>query len=155
HANAETLYQITQRMDANTGIRDKVLRFLAVAGVTLDEIRIDPDKAIEAVYAFYRKQGKTDSWIDARIKSKLARIEFTSSFTLCLKDKPQPKYYGIITNTMRLSLWKRTTRTLLTQMGLSKDANLRDHMPEIGLLYETINERTTAYRLGNEKKLTF
>jgi hypothetical protein len=48
HANAEILYQITQRMDVTTGIRDKVLRFLAQAGVVVDEMRVDPDKIIEA-----------------------------------------------------------------------------------------------------------
>jgi hypothetical protein len=155
HADAQTLYQITQRMDANTGLRDRVLRFLAAAGVILDEIRIDPDKAIEAVYAYYRKQGKNDSWIDARIKSKLARIAFTQAFTLCLKHKPQPRHFGIITNTMRRGLWRRDTQTLLKEMGLSKEDNLRDHMPEIGLLYETINERTTAFQLEKQNNLEF
>src|SRR5262249_983585 len=33
HANAEGLYLITQRMDASTGIRDEVLKYLAKAGV--------------------------------------------------------------------------------------------------------------------------
>ncbi len=40
-ATAEGLYRITQRMDAETGIRNKVLAYLAKAGVLVDEQRIE------------------------------------------------------------------------------------------------------------------
>jgi len=46
HADAETLYRITQRMDVQTGLRDDVLKFLAKSGVVIDEIRIDPDRPL-------------------------------------------------------------------------------------------------------------
>lgn len=45
YANAETLYMITQRMQANSGNRDAVLLFLARSGVVLDELVRDPGKA--------------------------------------------------------------------------------------------------------------
>lgn len=41
YADAETLYRITQRMDANTGLRSTILDYLAAAGVKLDEQRIE------------------------------------------------------------------------------------------------------------------
>jgi hypothetical protein len=62
YAQAEKLYQITQRMDANTGLRNAVLKFLAGAGVVVDEQRIDPDKALDAAIEAYRRQGKSEKW---------------------------------------------------------------------------------------------
>src|SRR5260221_97753 len=47
HADAETLYRITQRMDVNTGLRDTILNYLAKAGVKLDEYRRDPQTMID------------------------------------------------------------------------------------------------------------
>jgi len=52
------LYAITQRMDASTGIRNKVLAYLVDAGVALDEMRRDPGLAIDAGIAGYKRQGK-------------------------------------------------------------------------------------------------
>lgn len=46
-ADAETLYLITQRMQANSGNRDAILLYLAKAGVKLDELINNPDKAEE------------------------------------------------------------------------------------------------------------
>jgi hypothetical protein len=47
YADAEALYRITQRMDANTGLRNKILAYLAAAGVAVDEIIRDPYTAQE------------------------------------------------------------------------------------------------------------
>src|SRR5579859_4330293 len=60
YAKAETLYQITQRMDVHSGLRDDVLEFLAKSGVVLDEMRIDREQAIDAAIEAYKRQGKSD-----------------------------------------------------------------------------------------------
>src|SRR5579859_4060817 len=79
HTDGEGLYRITQRMDVNTGLRDRILNDLANSGAFVDgqridairppqevidePIAVDPEKLIQAVIAFYRRRGKTDSWI--------------------------------------------------------------------------------------------
>jgi len=50
HADALTLYSITQRMEANSGSRDSVLVYLAKAGVILDELMRNPAQA-EAMFS--------------------------------------------------------------------------------------------------------
>jgi hypothetical protein len=82
HVNAQTLYYITQRMDANTGVRDAVIDYLAKAGVLVDEIRKDPQAAADALTNIaarreYRKmieEGFTHEeaiqWLDIRDKQK-------------------------------------------------------------------------------------
>lgn len=47
-ADAETLYLITQYLEANSGVRDEVLLYLAKSGVVLDEMIRNPEKAAEA-----------------------------------------------------------------------------------------------------------
>jgi hypothetical protein len=145
HADAETLYRITQRMDANTGIREAVLHFLARAGVVVDEFRIDPEKAIEAAIEAYRRMGKTDAWISWRLRGKLARNKFTASLKQALRTSPKDVHYAIITDTMRKGLWKRNTETLKKEMGLKKNDSLRDNFSLIALSYETIAEEMSTY----------
>lgn len=155
YAQAEALYQITQRMDAQTGIRDKVLQYLARAGVIFDEVRIDPDKAIDAALAAYRRQGKTDKWIETRLRSKFIRTEFTSAFRKSMRELPQKRHYALITDEMRLGVWKRTTATLREQMGLKKPDSLRDNQSGIALAYETLAEEISAFELNQKEDLSF
>src|SRR5260221_520874 len=54
HADAEALYRITQRMDANTGLRDQILNYLAKSSVVLDDMRRDPEQAAEMLGTMYK-----------------------------------------------------------------------------------------------------
>jgi hypothetical protein len=154
-ANATVLYQITQRMDANTGLRDKVLKFLAQAGVVIDEFRIDPEQAIDAAIEAYRRIGKSEEWIAVRIQSKVVRLRFTGAFKHALKGDPQRWHYGAITDAMRLGLWKRNTNTLRKQLGLKENANLRDHQSMLAVSYELLAETISATELEMNQNLPF
>ncbi len=166
-ATAEGLYIITQRMDAETGLRDRILRFLAKAGVVVDEARVDPDgllaqvvgknpdRVIEAVIEFYRKRGDADEWIASRILSVQTRKWFVSEFQRSLLFPPASPLFGKITNTMRRGVWKRDTGTLKKEMNLKENDSLRDHMPGLALTYEMIAENASAYVLSFKHGLTF
>jgi hypothetical protein len=155
HANAETLYQITQRMDVNTGIRDKVLRFLAGAGVVVDEMRVDPDKIIETAIAEYKRRGKSDQWIKARLISTTVRVFFTEAFTKAQRTKPSAIQYAIITDTLRFGLWKRNTKTIRKQLNITNAENVRDHLTLFGLMYEAIAEERSGVALKHEQQISF
>jgi hypothetical protein len=155
YAQAETLYQITQRMDANTGLRNAVLKFLASAGVEVDEQRIDPDKAIDAAVAGYRRQGHSEKWIQTRILSKLARLYFTASFTKSLRSKPHKWQYAVITDEVYLGLWKRSTSVIKAQMGLKKNDSLRDNQSALALSYQMVAENMSGHKLDQKQELIF
>ncbi len=167
HATAEGLYIITQRMDAETGLRNRILRFLAKAGVVVDEARVDPDgllaqvvgtnpdRVIEAVIEFYRKRGDADEWIASRILSVQTRKWFVAEFQRSLLFPPASPLFGKITNTMRRGVWKRDTATLKKEMNLKENDSLRDHMPGLALTYEMIAENASAYVLSFKHGLTF
>jgi hypothetical protein len=155
HVTDESLYRITQRMRAETGIRDQVLQFLAKAGVVIDEYRIDPERAIDAAIAAYKRMGKTDRWIEQRLRNKLGRNQFTAAFKQALRVNPHHMQYAIITDEMRQGLWKRTTKTLKVELGLKEKDNLRDHLSEIALSYETLAEQISARELNQRNDLEF
>jgi hypothetical protein len=106
HTDAEGLYRITQRMDVNTGLRDRILNYLAASGAYVDGQRIDairppqaaidepvtddPEKLIQAVINFYRRRGKTDSWIAVRMQGTVQRNRFTEAFQRALRISPHP-----------------------------------------------------------------
>jgi hypothetical protein len=152
---AESLYLITQRMDANTGLRNNVLQFLAKSGVVIDEMRIDPEKALDAAIEAYRRQGKSEAWIQTRIMGKVQRLYFTSAFKKSLRTAPSQWQYALITDEMRLGVWKRSTATIREQMGLKKSDNLRDHQSALALNYEMLAENMSAYELEQKRDLTF
>jgi len=155
HANAETLYRLTQRMDAQTGLRDDVLKFLAKSGVVIDEIRIDPDRAIDAAIEAYKRQGKSDRWIEARLQGKVQRVRFTAAFRKSMRTDPSQWQYAIITDEMRLGLWKRNSAVLRKQMGLQKRDNLRDHQSRLAILYEALAEEVSSVELDQKSDLAF
>ncbi|MEP7287415.1 MAG: hypothetical protein ABI947_16785 [Chloroflexota bacterium] len=151
---AETLYLITQRLRANTGLRDSVLTYLAKAGVVVDEIRIDPDKAIDAAIEAYRRLGKSEAWIQTRIVSKVARLYFTAAFHKSMR-KANRSHYGIITNDVYYGLWKRSAAKVKEEMGLRAKDNLRDHQPIMALSYQLVAENLAAVGLEQRENLEF
>lgn len=155
YADAETLYLITQRMDANTGIRNAVLKFLAAAGVEIDEYRIEPSQAIEAAIRAYERMGKTPEWIATRIKSIITRNAFTKAFQKCQRVPPEQRHYQLITDTLRVGLWKRNSATLRKQLGLAAGTNIRDHLSELALTYEMLVEQASTYQLDQKTGLDF
>ncbi|HLY26777.1 MAG TPA: hypothetical protein VKQ72_10590 [Aggregatilineales bacterium] len=154
-ADAEALYRITQRMDAQTGLREDVLKFLAKSGVVIDEIRIDPDKAIDAAIEAYKRQGKSDRWIQIRVESKIQRVKFTTAFRKSMRTSPQQWQYAVVTDEMRLGLWKRTTAVLKEQLELKKNDSLRDHQSDIAIAYELLTERISTFELDQKNDLEF
>jgi hypothetical protein len=166
-ATAETLYQITQRMDANTGVRDRVLRYLAHAGVIVDEARFDPNSLIgkafgsnpglvlEAGIQMYRDQGKSDAWIVNRILGTQTRKIFTATFQKSLRKPASGWQYGQITDTMRVALWKRNTARLKKDLGLLENGSVRDNMTVLALSYELLAENLSAAALDQESDLEF
>ncbi len=166
-AAAEALYLITQRMDANTGVRDRVLRYLAFAGVLVDEVRLDPtsilgkafgptpDLMIEAAIETYRAQGKSDAWIASRLLGIQTRKIFTAAFQNSLRGQASSYQYAQITDTMRIGVWKRNTATIRKELGLGKSANVRDNMSMLALSYELLAENLSAVALDQHQDLEF
>ena len=168
HTDAEGLYRITQRMGVNTGLAQRILDFLAAAGAIVDGQRIEalrpqpeideptvanPDQVLKSVINTYRRMGKPDQWIAARIQSAVGRKRFVEAFQQALRVRPSSFQFAEITDTMRKGLWKRSTQQLRDEIGISSKANLRDHLTMLGLLYESVAEEISSASLNTKTQL--
>lgn len=129
-ADAETLYLITQRMDVNTGLRNRILAFLAKAGVEVDRRR--------------RMQAHDPLWLKSRQETKHDRKELTGAFSIHVIDAT-PLHYAQATDAVYEGLYDgRKAKVLKQQMGLEAKANLRDYQTRQALNLQGLVEATAA-----------
>jgi hypothetical protein len=155
HATHSALYQITQRMDANTGLRDLILTYLADTGVEFDDMRLDPDKALEIAIEGYRRQGKSERWITARVTGKIKRAKFTAALKNAVYEYLSTYHYAAATDDIYMGLWERTSAQLKTELNLPANANLRDNQPMLALTYQGLAEEVASQKLGDRPVLSW
>jgi hypothetical protein len=138
--------------------------YLSEAGAFVDLVRrepdtllsaLSPDEAIDAAIEAYRRQGKDDRWISARITGKIKRVQFTAALKAAVRDVLTKPQYGQATDEVYKGLWGRTAVYLRKEMGLPPKASLRDHQPALALSYQTLAEDVAAQKLGDQSELTW
>ena len=146
-ATDKGLYAITQRMDTNTGIRNKVLAYLVDAGVALDEMRRDPGIAIDAGVAAYKRQGKSDEWIEARNSGKIKRNEMTEA--AYKTHETHAPAYGTLTDTEYRVLFGAPKSDLVKALSMSSadSARFRDHLGKFAITALETAESGAAMRM--------
>lgn len=125
YANAETLYQITQYMDSTTGIRAHILKYLAKAGVKLDEMRV----ADSAPMLTERAKG-----VPVR-NGLMAAAKDTH-----INNRP---LYGVLTDTQYKALFGMVAKQLETELG----GKVRDKLGDLALSAIRSAEDTATYGL--------
>jgi hypothetical protein len=168
YATDKILYLIAQHLRATKSRQAlaSIKRFLAEAGVFVDQVRLDPntivssgamtpDQAIDAAIQAYRAQGKDDKWIRARIEGKIKRNLFTAALNAAVAEALSPRQYATATDDIYVGLWGRTSAYLKGELKLPKNANLRDHQPTLALDYQRIAEGVAAQKLGDRSELSW
>ncbi|MBI5930206.1 MAG: hypothetical protein HY862_12920 [Chloroflexi bacterium] len=162
------LYLIAQYLRA-TKARPQlsaIQKFLSEAGAFVDAVRlepdtvitsgaIDPDDAIDAAIEAYRRRGKDDRWISARLAGKVKRAKFTSALKAAVYEMLTQIHYAIATDDIYQGLWGRTAAYLKDELDLPKKASLRDNQPTLALTYQGIAEEVAAQKLGDETELSW
>lgn len=91
---------------------------------------IDPGKAVDRGIKGYRKQGRSDTWIDQRVKSKLS----WTSLTDVLKEHEVTKYgYARCADSLNVPIVGDTAKVVKREQGLKKHDSLRDIQDEVTL----------------------
>ncbi len=146
-ASDVTLYQIAQRMDANTGIRNDVLEYLAKAGAYVDLLRQDPEGAREAITVHRQTNalasGKTEAWITARELGIQARNHCTAAI---VKSNPNTNI-AETTNTTYRNVLGQDASGLRQTLGLGPRQNPRDNLSLVALSYLQVTEASIATTL--------
>ena len=74
----------------------------------------------------YQIQGRTDDWIEKRIRSIVVRKELTSEWKK--RGVKEGQDFAVLTNVISQATFGMHTRNLMKYKGLGKSHNLRDHM---------------------------
>lgn len=102
------------------------------------------DRTIER----YRLEGKSESWIEARIQGIVTRKEFVQALTAAVLNAPPTIYLDAIEKLYK-GLWDRTTAQLRGELKIDKKANPRDHFGKYALIYTRIAEEVSTEKLGH------
>lgn len=127
---------------------DEVKQYLAKAGVKMDEYRLNPESAVNDAMGQYHIEGKSDSWVEARIQSVITRKQFTDALKDVVINAPA-NLYSAGTEQIYAGLWQMTTAQLRGELGLKPKQNVRDAFGEYALIYTRLAEMVSTEQLRN------
>ncbi len=131
--------------------------WLAQVGAEQLETGGDPEEelkaALDRVGGKYRRQGKTDTWIEARIQGIITRKLFVEALKAAVINAPSALYAQATDNLYR-GLWERTTDELRSQLNLTPRQNPRDSFGKYALIYTRLAEMVATNKLDNLEIVT-
>lgn len=111
---------------------------------------IDPGKAIDRGIKGYRKQGKSDAWIEQRVKSKIA----WTSLTDVLKEHEVTKYgYARCADSFNVPIIGNNAKVIKQEQGLKKSVSVRDMQDEVTLALLNVAQVLSKDKIVKENTL--
>jgi len=140
-ANTETLLRIVQSVPSPKA--EPFKRWLAKVGYErIQEIQ-NPEIAIKRAILTYQLQGRSDDWIEKRIRSIVVRKELTSEWKK--RGVQEGKQYAMLTNIISSATFGGVTIDGHKRIkGLKPHHNLRDHMTDLELIFTMLGEKSTT-----------
>lgn len=138
-ANAEVLFRIIQSVPSPKA--EPIKRWLAKVAYERIQETQDPELAIKRAILTYQLQGRTDEWIERRIRSIVARNELTREWQK--RGIKGDKDYAILTNIISEETFGVGVQRHKKLKGLSSQ-NLRDHMTDLELILTMLGETSTT-----------
>jgi hypothetical protein len=164
-ANEETLYQITQRMDTNTGIRNDVLAYLAKAGVfaadiaealanhtnvsPVDQLKGGVKKLAKAKIQQGMTQSEALEFIQIAQEGKEKRKGWMAALKAAVRDSIR---YDIATDTEYRELFGVSAKDIKQATGFD---TARDGMTAAGRAFLTAAELSLEALFNQRDNLTF
>lgn len=99
------------------------------------------ERSRERAIKSWERQGKSKTWIDARMRGIHLRNAFTSFISSRCENEKNP--HGVVTNSMYVGAFGETTKELKSSRGLGEKANVREHLEEHELLLVMAAESAT------------
>jgi len=137
-ANRQTILRIIQSVPSPKA--EPFKQWLAQVGEERFSEIEHPEKAIERVRAKYRAQGRSEEWIEERIKNDVIRNELTDEWQD--RGATRETQFAILTNELSEGTFDLTVKAYKEYKILPTRANLRDHMTNIELALTSLSEAT-------------
>ncbi|WP_019865684.1 BRO-N domain-containing protein [Methylovulum miyakonense] len=134
--NVETLFRIVQSIPSAKA--EPFKRWLSKVGYErIQEIQ-NPEIGVKRAILQWQVQGRSDDWIDARIRSIVTRNELTGEWK---KRGIKDQEYGRLTNVISRKTFGIDAQGHKKLKGL-KSQNLRDHMTDLELIFTMLGEKS-------------
>ncbi|HUZ31117.1 MAG TPA: BRO family protein [Xanthobacteraceae bacterium] len=138
-ATPETLFRIIQSISSPKA--EPIKRWLARVGYERIEEWQDPEIAIKRAILTYQIQGRSDDWIETRIRTIVARKELTAEWHQ--RGVSEDKQFATLTNLIAQTTFGLPIERHKMVKGLAKSHNLRDHMTNMELILTMLGETST------------
>lgn len=138
-ANTESLFRIIQSIPSPKAEPFKL--WLAKVGYERIQEIADPERSINRARDNWRKQGRSDEWIQRRMSGQETRNKLTDYWKD--HDIKEGKEYATLTNIIHQECFGSSINKHQKLKGLEKKHNLRDHMTEAELLFTALAELST------------
>lgn len=136
--SVETLFRVVQSIPSAKA--EPFKKWLAKVGYErIQEIQ-NPEIGVKRAILEWQVQGRSEDWIDARIRSIVTRKDLTDEW----KDRGiEGKEYGNLTNIISRKTFGLDTAAHKKLKGL-KNHSLRDHMTDLELIFTMLGEKSTT-----------
>ena len=138
-ANTESLFRIIQSIPSPKAEPFKL--WLAKVGYERIQEIADPERSLNRARDNWRKQGRSDEWIQRRMSGQETRNNLTDYWKG--HDIKEGKEYATLTNIIHQECFGSSINKHQKLKGLEKKHNLRDHMTEAELLFTALAELST------------
>ncbi len=137
-ANAETILRIIQSISSPKA--EPFKRWLARVGYERIQEAQDPEVLIKRAIMHYTVQGRSDDWIEKRIRSIVARKELTAEWAK--RGVKEGTEFAMLSNIISQQTFGVGAEQHKRVKGL-KSQNLRDHMTDMELILTMLGETST------------
>lgn len=136
-ATAETVLRIIQSISSPRA--EPFKRWLARVGHERIQEAQDPEVLIKRAIMHFQVQGRSDDWIEKRVRGIVARKELTAEWK---RRGIVDKDYATLTNVIQQETFGVGVKRHKEMKGLSSQ-NLRDHMTDMELILTMLGETST------------
>lgn len=137
--NVETLFRIIQSIPSSKA--EPFKKWLAKVGYErIQEIQ-NPEIGVKRAILQWQVQGRSEDWIDARIRSIVTRKDLTDEWKNRGIEAGQE--YAQLTNIISRKTFGLDTAAHKKLKGL-KNQSLRDHMTDLELIFTMLGEKSTT-----------
>lgn len=138
-ATIETLLRVIQSISSPRA--EPIKRWLARVGYERIQEWQDPEIAIKRAIVTYQIQGRSNDWIEKRIRTIVARKELTNEWKN--RGISEGYQYAALTNVISQETFGVPVDHHKSLKALSKRHNLRDHMTDLELILTMLGETST------------
>ncbi|MEP7365107.1 MAG: BRO family protein [Acidobacteriota bacterium] len=135
----ETVLRIIQSIPSRKA--EPFKRWLSKVGYERIQEIHDPEIAVKRAILMWQAQGRTNDWIEARLRCIVVRRELTDQWKA---GGITGSEYGRLTDIISKHTFDLDTAQHKSLKGLAPKHNLRDHMTDLELVFTMLGEKSTA-----------